>query len=58
MGLAADPSLNVQAAAAIATIRIANTQIPTLGMPPGLPGRSAGGSVSADVDINFQTGSW
>jgi hypothetical protein len=51
------PAIVAKMEEAINNIRTANTQIPTLGMPAGLPGRGSG-SVSADVNINFQTGSW
>jgi hypothetical protein len=43
--------------AAMNTIRIANTQISTLSMPPGVVGRRGSG-VSADTSPSFQSGRW
>lgn len=56
-GLPSDPGLIGNARASLNAVRIANTQVPSLRMPPGLPrGRYSG--VSADVNPSFQTGWW
>ena len=57
-GLPSDPALLANARASLNTIRVANTQIPTLQMPAGLPRGRNNSGVSADVNPSFQTGWW